>query len=130
MIAVDTSALIAILLKEELADACRQVLSRDTQPIISAATLAEALIVARGRGVLADLKSLLSLLPIETLPIDEATSLRVAAIQAVWGKRNHPAALNIMDCFSYDVAKENDCPLLYIGNDFSQTDIRSALEPD
>jgi len=44
-----------------------------------------------------------------------------------WGKGFHEAALNYGDCFSYVVAKANDCPLLYVGDDFAQTDIRSAL---
>jgi len=43
-----------------------------------------------------------------------------------YGKGRHPARLNFGDCFSYAVAKVLDAPLLYVGNDFSQTDIRSA----
>lgn len=61
------------------------------------------------------------------VPVDEATSYRAGEIYTRWGKGLHPAALNYCDCFSYDVAKQLDCPLLYIGNDFSQTDIVSAL---
>jgi ribonuclease VapC len=37
------------------------------------------------------------------------------------------AALNFGDCFAYEVAKEHACPLLYVGDDFSKTDIESAL---
>lgn len=44
-----------------------------------------------------------------------------------WGKGIHPAALNFGDCFSYEVAKEHGCPLLYVGSDFSETDIEGAL---
>ncbi len=39
----------------------------------------------------------------------------------------HSAALNFGDCFAYDVAKEHGCPLLYVGADFSLTDVESAL---
>lgn len=39
----------------------------------------------------------------------------------------HPAKLNLGDCFSYALAKAYDEPLLFKGNDFSKTDIQSAL---
>ena len=39
----------------------------------------------------------------------------------------HPANLNYGDCFSYALASERREPLLYVGDDFSHTDIRSAL---
>lgn len=38
----------------------------------------------------------------------------------------HPARLNFGDCFSYACAKEYRLPLLFKGNDFSQTDIEAA----
>ena len=86
--------------------------------------------VARGKEVEVELIELLGRLPIEIISIDAETPWRVSEIHRRWGKGNHPARLNFVDCFSYDVARQNDCPLLYIGNDFSQTDIRSALQPD
>jgi ribonuclease VapC len=43
-----------------------------------------------------------------------------------YGKSRHPAALNFGDCFAYACAKHAGMPLLYKGNDFPQTDIRSA----
>jgi ribonuclease VapC len=51
MIAVDTSALMAILLDEPAAEACAQALERTQTVLISAATLAEALVVADRRNV-------------------------------------------------------------------------------
>ena len=53
---------------------------------------------------------------------------RVGATQAwlAYGKGRHPAALNFADCLSYALAKRADEPLLFIGNDFSQTDIEAA----
>jgi ribonuclease VapC len=39
----------------------------------------------------------------------------------------HPAALNLGDCFAYEVAKEHACRLLYVGEDFSQTDLEGTL---
>lgn len=45
------------------------------------------------------------------------------------GKGMHPAALNLGDCFAYEVAKEHRCRLLFIGNDFAKTDLESAIAP-
>jgi ribonuclease VapC len=44
-----------------------------------------------------------------------------------WGKGVHPAGLNFGDCFAYDVAKQNDCPLLFVGDDFAKTDLLRAI---
>ena len=43
-----------------------------------------------------------------------------------FGKGRHPAALNFGDCLSYAVARLADHPLLFVGNDFSRTDIQVA----
>lgn len=56
-----------------------------------------------------------------------AQARRVAAACAAWGKSLHPAALNFADRFAYALARRQDCPLLFVGNDFARTDIRSAL---
>ena len=39
----------------------------------------------------------------------------------------HPAQLNFGDCFAYALARDTGQPLLFKGNDFSQTDVRPAL---
>ena len=127
MIAIDTSALIAVLLGEDSAAACWDALAADREPRMSAVTLVETRMVSRKRAVLEDLEELLERIPIAIIEANRETAARVAAVQVKWGKGNHPARLNIIDCFSYDVARQFECPLLYVGNDFSQTDIASAL---
>jgi ribonuclease VapC len=62
-------------------------------------------------------------LGIDVVTVTPAASRRIALAYARWGKGHHPAALNFGDCFAYDVAKENACPLLFVGNDFSRTDL-------
>ena len=42
---------------------------------------------------------------------------------AQWGKGVNPVGLDFGDCFAYEVAKTLDCPLLYVGEDFTKTDI-------
>lgn len=110
-----------------MAVSCAEAIATQTEIVISAATLAEAFIVARRYGILARLEQFLDQIPIKVIAADEDTAARVSEIHAKWGKKHHPALLNIVDCFSYDVAREHHCPLLYIGNDFAQTDIQSAL---
>lgn len=74
----------------------------------------------------ADLTRFLSLMNIEIMPLAaETTSLALAAFRR-YGKGRHPAALNFGDCFAYACAKHHKVPLLYKGNDFSQTDIEAA----
>jgi uncharacterized protein with PIN domain len=51
MIAVDTSALIAIVLNEPEADICASALEAEDRLLISAGTVAEALIVAGRRNI-------------------------------------------------------------------------------
>ena len=123
MIVVDTSALMAILLDELKADACAEALASSDTIFISAGTLAEALIVAAGRNLIDELTRLIDGLAIQILPIQMASARRVAEAHQKWGKGNHKAQLNFGDCFAYVAAKELNCPLLYIGEDFAQTDI-------
>ena len=126
MIAVDTSALLAVALYEPQAPACATALKSD-ELIISAVTLAEALVVASRRGVGFQFGSLLDGLDYSVISVSHSTAERIAQIYGRWGKGIHPAALNLGDCFAYDVAKEHSCRLLYVGEDFSKTDIESVL---
>ncbi|MDK2761415.1 MAG: type II toxin-antitoxin system VapC family toxin [Sphingopyxis sp.] len=127
MIAVDTSALIAIVLSEPKADACAAALEAEDRLLISAGTVAEALIVAGRRNVGEEVAQLIDGLGFEIVSVTPASARRIAAAYEKWGKGVHPAALNFGDCFAYEVAKEHDCPLLFVGEDFSRTDIEGAL---
>jgi ribonuclease VapC len=127
MIAVDTSALMAILLDESEADACMAAIEAADKLLISAGTVAEALIVADRRNLGVDMAELIDGLGFEIVPVTAASAPRIAAAYGRWGKGLHPAALNFGDCFAFDAAEERNCPLLFVGNDFSRTSIRSAL---
>jgi ribonuclease VapC len=126
MIAVDTSALMAIVLGEPEAAVCMDVLESEADVVISAGTMAEALVVAGRRGVSYEISALIEGLGLMVSPVTEATARGIALTYARWGKGLHPVGLNLGDCFAYVVAKENDCPLLYVGDDFSRTDVTSA----
>jgi ribonuclease VapC len=127
VIAVDTSALMAIVVGETGADACIRILETETEVAISAGTVAEALIVATRRNVGEEMSRMIDELGFEIVSVTPASARRIAAAYALWARGAHPAGLNFGDCFSYEVAKERSCPLLYVGDDFSQTDLESAL---
>jgi len=127
VIAVDTSALMEIVLGEMQADVCMRALEAEAEVVISAGTVAEALIVAARRNVGEEVARLIDGLGFEIVSVTPASARRVAVAYARWGRGAHPASLNFGDCFSYEVAKERSCPLLYVGDDFSKTDLESAL---
>jgi ribonuclease VapC len=74
------------------------------------------------------MQTLIEDLAFEVVSVTPAAARRIAAAYERWGKGAHPAGLNIGDCFAYEAAKEHACPLLYVGNDFSQTDIKAPRE--
>lgn len=130
-IVVDSSAIFAIILDEEDGPVFRRVLG-DANPIISAATRVEIAQVALrrfGPAGISEAEGVLADYGVRTVPLDEDQS--VAAISALIaygiGRGTPPAVLNLGDSFSYALARTRNLPLLYKGDDFSRTDIRSAL---
>jgi ribonuclease VapC len=127
MIAVDTSALMAIVLDDPQSDACIGALEAEDDLIISAGTLAEALIVSARRNVGEEMERLIDGLALEVVSVTSASANRIAQVYEQWGKGVHPAALNFGDCFAYEVARERACRLLYVGEDFKKTDVEGVL---
>jgi ribonuclease VapC len=129
---VDTSALIAITRAEADASRYTSAIERTSRVSISAANLLEASIVAdRAADPVAsrifDQIVRDSGLVVEPVTAEHARIAREAYRD--FGKGSgHPARLNFGDCFAYALAKERDEPLLYKGDDFVHTDVRSALE--
>lgn len=130
MIAVDTSALMAIILDEAEAELCVAALEDADGLLISAATIAEALIVSARRNVGEQMAALIDGLGFEIAEVTPATARRVANVYSLWGKGIHAASLNFGDCFAYDVAASNGCPLLFVGKDFARTNVVSAIGGD
>jgi len=127
VIAVDTSALMAIVLNEPEADAFMAVLAAEDELLISSGTVAEALIVAFRRNVGEEMERLIDGLGFEIVSVTPAAARRVARAYTRWGKGLHPAALNFGDCFAYELAMGRGCPLLFVGDDFARTDVRRAV---
>lgn len=132
MIAVDASALIAIVFAEPEADHLLSVI-QDNSCVVGVPTLLETTIVIDGsamrdaRDALADLLASLNLTKV---PFDAVHALLAREAYARYGKGSgHPARLNFGDCMTYAVAKRDDLPLLFKGDDFVHTDLRPALAP-
>jgi ribonuclease VapC len=127
VIAIDTSALIAIVLKEPQASACLAVFEAEAEILISAGSLAETLIVSAGRNVEVEMRRLIDRLAPDVVSVTSASARRIAEAYRRWGRGMHPAALNFGDCFAYALAKEHACRLLYVGEDFAKTDVEGVL---
>jgi ribonuclease VapC len=130
-VVVDTSAILAMLLGEPEATRFGKFL-RDEKPAISAGSLIETMrVVLRRRGERArgEVYDLLGAFGVKVEPVDE---VQVALaedghIRFGKGRGRAPAVLNFGDLFAYALARHSNAPLLFKGNDFTQTDIRPAL---
>ncbi len=123
---VDSSALMAILAEEPGAAALARRLLAEPSRRMSAGTLVETLIVAEAGGVVDDLTALLEEVGIEIIPVDAAQAALALDGFRRFGKGRHPAGLNYGDLFAYALARAEDEPLLFVGNDFARTDLRVA----
>jgi ribonuclease VapC len=128
---VDSSVLVAILTGEADAEELNDVLSGTAQPVLSVANYLEAAIVLdrhRARGAGERLDRYLAAGRVELVDVTEPQARIARTAYRNFGKGNgHPAGLNFGDCFAYALAIERDEPLLYKGEDFEHTDVRSAL---
>lgn len=126
-LALDTSALAAVVFGEAGAEQLLDVMTRHTGGLcLSAASLVEVGIVVESRQgpqATADLRLLLDALGVEVVPVDEVQAEAAVAAWRRFGKGRHPAALNLGDCFSYALARTQGVPLLFVGEDFGQTDV-------
>ncbi|MCA1781497.1 MAG: type II toxin-antitoxin system VapC family toxin [Dermatophilaceae bacterium] len=125
---VDSSAVLAILHKEtDGGDFATVLASRPSS--MSAATYVECSIVwdRRNRGLPRALDQIISMSETTLVPFtpDHAALAREAYRRYGRGS-GHPAALDFGDCMSYAVAVAEDQPLLFKGDDFTQTDVRDA----
>lgn len=134
MIVIDSSALIAVLFGEPQAKALIDRLALERDRCVSAVSYVETGTVIAGRmrhepaGAVPVLDGLLTELGVTVRPVDEA-QMRVAMRARIAHGRGFGASagLNFGDCFAYALAKVLDAPLLFVGDDFSRTDLRSAL---
>ncbi|MFP4430671.1 MAG: type II toxin-antitoxin system VapC family toxin [Spirochaetaceae bacterium] len=126
---LDTSAIVAIVMKEPGFEELIIRISADPNPGIGAATLTETAIVLSAR-LKRDARSYITRFLTEAsvgvIPFGETHFGTAVEAWLRFGKGRHPAALNFGDCLSYAVAKLADEPLLFVGEDFAATDIAAG----
>lgn len=126
---LDSSALIAILLSESGAlDLVDRILEADVVRV-GTPTLVEAAIVLsnrRGRPSLTEVRTLVEELDVTVVPFGAAEWESAAAAFDRFGRGKHKAGLNFGDCLAYATAAVAGDSLLFVGNDFSKTDITPA----
>ena len=131
MIAIDSSALVAILQNEPDALPFAEAIGAAEAIIVSAVSFFETSMVLAGRvqdeTAWRLLDALIGRAKIEIVPFDAGQAAIARAAFLKYGKGRHPAALNFGDCAAYALAKSRNIPLLYKGADFAKTDIVSAL---
>ncbi|MEB3195134.1 MAG: type II toxin-antitoxin system VapC family toxin [Cyanobacteriota bacterium] len=129
-LAVDTSAVLAVLLREPIAEAVLERLCQAVQPALAAPTRTEVLLVALvklGEVGQERAREFLDQQAVLTVAWDQELADQAAEAFARFGRGRHASGLNFGDCFSYALAKRWKVPLLFVGNDFSRTDLEVAL---
>ena len=130
MIVVDSSALIAMLRREPEADSFLQIIAEAEGCLLSSVSLLETSMVLAGRTGDAtswtELDALITRAEIQVMAHDAELAEAARAAFLRYGRGRHPAALNLGDCASYALAKRHDLPLLFKGDDFPRTDLRTA----
>jgi ribonuclease VapC len=127
---VDASALLAVLFEEPDADTFNRAISDELEDLlISPINFVEAAIRADKRGTESS-KALDEIVRVSGLKIAAITIHQTRLAREAYqrfGKGNHPAKLNLGDCFAYALAKARSEPLLFKGDDFRKTDVEAAL---
>ena len=128
---LDSSALLAVILNEPDEDRFLAAMIDAPALRMSAGNWLESAIVvdsAKKSAMTRRLEDLKTALRIEIVPVTEQAADRGRIAHNVFGRGKHPARLNYGDCFAYALAALSREPLLFKGDDFSQTDIEPALK--
>jgi ribonuclease VapC len=133
LIVLDTSAVIAIVFDEPERSDFADILARNTEVVMSAASLYEASLVAaakkRNPAASALVDKFMRDMKVQVIPFEHADVVGAREAYFDFGKGFHRAGLNFGDCFAYALSKSMNAPLLFKGNDFSRTDIVAAWKP-
>lgn len=126
---VDSSAVVAFLLREPDAARVEAVLVGPGQARLPAPAYVECCLVLGGRFGEDGIRRLDEFLDQYRIGVVAFTDAHARAARGAFlrfGKGRHPAGLNFGDCMSYAVAKAEGLPLLYVGGDFARTDVAGA----
>jgi ribonuclease VapC len=130
---VDTSAIVSCICNEEqksnIVRALNTSVAKFSSPMVR---LESSIVIAQRMDItttLADelFDNFITESKIVIIELTDAIGKLAVEAYGQFGKSRHPAKLNLADCFSYAAAKFLKVPILFIGNDFSKTDLKSAL---
>jgi ribonuclease VapC len=127
-LAIDTSAIVELLTLGPQAASVRKALTNASAILVTPVARVETAFVLMGRfgWTRAEFDRAWNTLALSEVAV--GSSLAALAIDAfeIWGKGRAEAGLNFGDCFSHALATAHNTPLLYVGNDFSKTDLQTA----
>jgi ribonuclease VapC len=126
---IDSSAIVCILLREPEADRFIQRIAEDGTRLMSTFSILETAVVIEVRKGAAGARALDVLLheaDVTAVPFTAEHLDLARDAYSRFGKGRHPARLNLGDCVSYSLARYSGEPLLFKGQDFAKTDIRSV----
>jgi ribonuclease VapC len=127
--------MVAVLCQEDMASSVVARLDSPGAYITSPVAIYEAVLaIARAKGVAlkraaGDVQGLIDETRIEIVPVEPAVADMAILAFERYGKGRHKARLNMGDCLAYAVARSHDAAILFVGDDFSHTDLPDALRP-
>lgn len=131
---IDASAFLAILLNEpdgpDMAQRIADARGPYTSPLAVFETCSRLMNARQMSAEQAQvaLRNILDEAAIRVVPVSEGMGAVALAAFERYGRARHPAGLNFGDCFAYACARAHRAPLLFKGNDFSQTDVNAGAE--
>jgi len=135
VIVVDSSAIVAILFGEPASAALLQCLASHQDKVMSVASYVETGTVLAGRRrsdrlrAIDHLNTFLDEAAIRLEPVDTGQARIALRARIQYGRgMGHGGELNFGDTFSYALAQALQAPLLFVGDDFSATDVTAALD--
>jgi ribonuclease VapC len=129
---VDTSALVAMVLREDERFVFEDLVLRSPTVVMSVVSVVETMIVLlnkRREPEAARLDETVEALRIDVRSVDLKQGMLARQAFEQYGRGRGPAALNFGDCFVYALAKARGDILLFKGDDFLKTDIVPAWRP-
>ena len=133
MIFVDASAMVALALDEPEAKSIAAVIDSSNALCTSAIAIYEAS-MAISRALEAPFKvsynAVMMMIErgrMELVMISDTTAYNALSAHDRFGKGRHPAKLNMGDCFAYAATQARSGKILFVGNDFTQTDLENAV---
>jgi ribonuclease VapC len=127
---LDSSALMAVILREPEADIFSDAMLASHVSMSAANWVEAAMIVDNNKDPVlrVRLEELIDVLRVKILPVSVDIAQAARRAHQRYGRGQHPARLNYGDCFAYATSAVLGEPLLFKGREFSQTDIEPALK--